>query len=32
MPIGVQIVGKPFEEELVLRVLLELENSHRRKQ
>jgi len=29
MPIAVQIVGKPFKEELVLRVMCELEN-HRK--
>ncbi|CAG7717618.1 unnamed protein product, partial [Allacma fusca] len=27
MPIGVQIVGKPFQEELILRTLQELETS-----
>jgi len=27
MPIGVQIVGKPFQEELVLRAMVELENQ-----
>lgn len=28
MPIGVQIVGRPFKEELVLRMMIELEELH----
>ena len=29
MPIGVQVIGKPFQDELVLRIMNELEDSHK---
>ncbi|KAG5451569.1 Fatty acid amide hydrolase, variant 2 [Clonorchis sinensis] len=29
LPLGVQVVAKPFREELVLRIMSELENGHR---
>jgi Asp-tRNA(Asn)/Glu-tRNA(Gln) amidotransferase A subunit family amidase len=28
MPIGIQVIGKPYEEELVLRLMVELERNN----